>query len=49
MSAVDAVVFDIGGVLVDVNYRYLYRQLIGGSRSSSTSSTTRSSPGARVW
>ncbi|MGD0715905.1 MAG: HAD family phosphatase, partial [Gaiellaceae bacterium] len=25
---IDAVVFDLGGVLVDVNYRYLYRQLL---------------------
>jgi 2-haloacid dehalogenase len=28
-ASVDAVVFDIGGVLVDGDYRYLYRKLIG--------------------
>ncbi len=28
LMEIDAVVFDLGGVLVDVNYRYLYRQLL---------------------
>src|SRR5215469_11539688 len=29
-SNIDAVVFDLGGVLIDWNPRYLYRQLFGG-------------------
>ena len=28
VSRIQAVVFDLGGVLIDVNYRYLYRKLL---------------------
>ena len=35
LMEIGAVVFDLGGVLVDVDYRYLYRQLLPSEEASS--------------